>query len=85
MFWTPCLVFFRPPKMKQLILIFCVFGTVFSQANRQLINGLDAPINAFPYMAGILTNSVFTCGGAIINFRSVLTVRYMTESNKLSN
>lgn len=65
--------------MKQLILIFCVFGSVVPQANRQLINGLDASINTYPYMAGIHTNSVFTCGGAIINFRSILTVRNLTD------
>jgi secreted trypsin-like serine protease len=40
----------------------------------QLIGGRQTSISNYPYLAGIFTNSFFTCGGAIINFRSVLTV-----------
>lgn len=40
----------------------------------QLIGGSRTTIANFPYLAGIFTRNFFTCGGAIINFRSVLTV-----------
>lgn len=40
----------------------------------QLIGGRQTNIATYPYLAGIFTGNFFTCGGAIINFRSVLTV-----------
>lgn len=44
-----------------------------------VVGGENATIDEFPYMAGIIDTSVdlklADCGGAIINTRSVLTVR----------
>ena len=40
----------------------------------QLIGGTRTTISSFPYVAGIFTRNYFTCGSAILNFRSVLTV-----------
>lgn len=59
-----------------LVLCFIFIPNGLSQTiNPQLIGGNRATIANYPYMAGIFTRSHFSCGGAIINFRSVLTVR----------
>lgn len=73
--------------MKCLVVIFCVFAIhanfCHSQANRQIIGGTSTTIASFPYLAGVFNPSwpsepmFFICGGAIINFRSVLTVRIL--------
>lgn len=40
-----------------------------------IVRGEDATIDQHPYMAGVLNEGRFTCTGAIISPRSVLTVR----------
>lgn len=41
-----------------------------------IIGGSDATVEEFPYMAGIFNLGLYTCGGAIINERSVLTAAH---------
>lgn len=65
--------------MKVLPVVFLCFFLFISGLSQeifpQLIGGRQTSIATYPYLAGIFTNNFFTCGGAIINFRSVLTVR----------
>lgn len=51
----------------------------------QLIGGRQTSISNYPYLAGIFTRNFFTCGGAIINFRSVLTVSDKKMCNEVKN
>lgn len=64
--------------MKLIFLVICVFFNTFTTANESsnfIVGGSDATIREFPYMAGVLNFGLASCGGSIINPRSVLTVK----------
>jgi secreted trypsin-like serine protease len=44
------------------------------ETNSFIVRGENATIQQYPFMAGIFNFGIPTCGGAIINSRSVLTV-----------
>lgn len=75
--------YFRSLEMK-LFVSCCAFILSFALSKAEDISsfirgGENATIDEFPYMAGIVDKGAFetsiTCGGAIINARSILTVR----------
>jgi secreted trypsin-like serine protease len=61
------------------LIIVALFG-VFSnfaladEGSKFIVGGSDATIEEYPYMAGILNFGWSSCGGTIINQRSILTV-----------
>jgi hypothetical protein len=59
------------------LIIFCSFICASSQEgiSQHVVNGEDARIEDYPYMAHIFTTRLPTCGGAILTPRSVLSVR----------
>lgn len=73
--------------MKSIFLVCVVLIAIqFSNAEDSsnfILGGSNATIEEFPYMIGILTSGRFTCGGAIINSRSVLTVRIPSKDNAI--
>jgi secreted trypsin-like serine protease len=54
---------------------FIVFASCDEEVSTFIVNGRNASIEEFPYMAGVFTRGWFTCGGAILNSRTILTVR----------
>lgn len=61
-----------------MFLIICSFSKA-EQSSSFILGGENATISEFPYMAGIMFDGPwgknFECGGAIINSKSILTVR----------
>lgn len=55
-------------------LILFVFSSADEDISKSVINGEDASIEDHPYMAHVYTLFLSTCGGSILNSRSVLTV-----------
>lgn len=61
-------------------LIYCLFALIFAfvsssdESSSFVVGGRDATIEEFPYMAGVLNFGQPSCGGSIVNSRSVLTV-----------
>lgn len=63
----------------KLFFVISVIFTVFAASKAEdsssfILGGRNASIEDFPHMVGILTDGRFTCGGAVINSRSILTV-----------
>jgi secreted trypsin-like serine protease len=58
-----------------VLAIFVAFASCDEEVSSFIINGQNASIEDFPYMAGVFTRGWFTCGGAILNSRTILTVR----------
>lgn len=71
-------------KMKSLLVVFAFLLIVpFSKAENSsnfILGGSNATIEEFPHMVGIMNSGRFSCGGAIINSRSVLTVRDISKN-----
>lgn len=61
-----------------LVLAGCCAGLVTSSDNVSgfIVDGEDAFIEDYPYMAGIMNLGLSSCGGSIINSRSVLTAAH---------
>lgn len=60
------------------ILLVCAFYASADQdASPLVVNGEDARIEDYPYMAKVWTLNFPLCGGAILTTRSVLTVRFL--------
>lgn len=56
-------------------LAFCAIHSSADEAvNGFVVNGEDANIRDYPYMAKVWNTLLPTCGGAILTQRSVLTV-----------
>ena len=66
-------------KLKFFIVTFVV-AVISAQESSSLksfiVGGSDAEIEDYPYMAGVLNFGLPSCGGAIINSRSVLTAAH---------
>jgi secreted trypsin-like serine protease len=64
--------------MKLIFLVLCGLFFNFAYAedsSKFIVNGSDATVQEYPYMAGVLNFGLSTCGGSIISQRSVLTVK----------
>lgn len=58
-----------------ILLIFLIFSSsAYEDISKSVINGENASIEDHPYMAHVFTLFLSTCGGSILNTRSVLTV-----------
>jgi hypothetical protein len=58
-------------------LLFAYVSCLNDEGSSFIVGGSDATIEDYPYMAGINNLGLASCGGSIINSRSVLTVRFV--------
>lgn len=64
--------------MKLIFLVFCGLFVDFAaceETSNFIVGGSNATVEEFPYMAAIMNFGWPTCGGAIVNSRSILTVK----------
>lgn len=59
-----------------LILLIAAATAMMTGPESAIVGGSDATVEEYPYMAGVFNLGLPTCGGAIINTRSVLTAAH---------
>jgi secreted trypsin-like serine protease len=71
----------RKETIMKLTFIFfaCLLGIYSASAEESesipfIVGGENATVEEYPFIAGVYNEGDWTCGGAIINTRSVLTV-----------